>query len=342
MLKPDQRLAVYMEGAVEDPSGKMGFGVLRYSPNPIACVVDSHAAGRSISEITQIPRDCPIVGSVNEAVQLGAEVLVLGIAPGGGLIPESWYPMIDAAVAAGLSIVNGLHDLLGPRYPQLRDGQWIWDIREEPANLSPGTGSAAFLTNKRVLMIGTDMAVGKMTAGLELRKSLQSMGVRTGFVATGQIGVTVTGGGIPLDAIRIDFASGAIEQEVVARREDEVVIIEGQGALIHPGSSANLPLLRGAMPTHFVLCHRAGQTRLARVEHTQIPPLREYIGLYESLSSACGTFPTPTTIGVALNTSHMASDSEANRACARLSSELGIPCVDPIRHGMTEIASSIV
>jgi uncharacterized NAD-dependent epimerase/dehydratase family protein len=340
VLKRDQRLAVYMEGAVQDPSGKMGFGVLRYSSNPIACVVDSHTAGQSISKLTRIPRECPIVASIQEAVDLGAEVLVLGIAPGGGLIPESWYSVIDNAVAAGMSIVNGLHDLLAPRYPQLRPAQWIWDIRVEPENLAPGTGAALFLTNKRVLMIGTDMAVGKMTAGLELRDSLQSLGASTGFVATGQIGITITGGGVPLDAIRIDFASGAIEREVVERAGDDVVIVEGQGALIHPGSSANLPLLRGAMPSHFVLCHRAGQTRLARVEHTHIPPLRDYIELYESLASACGTFPKPKTVGVALNTAHV-PEEDAAAACKQVEDELGLPCVDPIRHGMERIAAAI-
>jgi uncharacterized NAD-dependent epimerase/dehydratase family protein len=340
VLKPDQKVAVYMEGAVQDPSGKMGFGVLRYSTNPIACVVDSHTAGQSISKLTNIPRECPIVSSVQEAVELGADVLVLGIAPGGGLIPESWYPVIDAAVRSGLSIVNGLHDLLAPRYQELAPGQWVWDIRVEPDDLAPGTGAALFLRNKRLLMIGTDMAVGKMTAGLELRKALQARGLRTGFVATGQIGITITGGGVPLDAIRVDFASGAIEREVMARKEDDVVIIEGQGALIHPGSSANLPLLRGAMPTHFVLCHRAGQTRLARVEHTHIPPLGKYIRLYEALASSCGTFPTPKTVGVALNTAHLDS-ADADRACRELEDELRLPCVDPIRHGMDRIAAEI-
>jgi uncharacterized NAD-dependent epimerase/dehydratase family protein len=342
VLKRDQRLAIYMENAVQDESGKMGFGVLRYSPNPIACVVDSKVAGKSISALTGIKRDCPIVASVQEAVNLGAEVLVLGIAPSGGLIPESWYPVIDSAVRAGLSIVNGLHDLLGPRYAHLRQGQWIWDIRVEPANLSPGTGAAASLANKRVLMIGTDMAVGKMTAGLELQKALQEMGVFTGFVATGQIGVTITGGGVPLDAIRVDFASGAIQREVLARAGNPVVIIEGQGALVHPGSSATLPLLRGSMPTHLVLCHRAGFDHLQKLPVVRIPPLPEYIRLYEDLAKACGSFPMPKTIGVALNTAHLKDQGEAVEACDKIAAELGLPCVDPIRHGMTAIAEALL
>ncbi|MEZ0324498.1 MAG: DUF1611 domain-containing protein [Fimbriimonas sp.] len=338
MLRRDQRLAIYMEGAVKDRSGKMGYGVLRYSPNPITCVVDSNMAGQDLAILTGIPTNVPIVATVEEAVALGSDVFVLGIAPSGGLIPQSWYPVIDTAVRSGLCIVNGLHDLLGPRYDQLQPGQWIWDIRLEPPGIGPGTGEAAKLTNRRVLFIGTDMAVGKMTAGLELQKALIARQVRTGFVATGQIGMTITGGGVPLDAIRIDFASGAIQREILARADDDVVIIEGQGALIHPGSSANLPLLRGSMPTHFVLCHRAGQKELTILEHIRIPPLGDYIRLYEELASARGAFETPVTVGVALNTSHIADDDEAKRACEELAKELGLPCTDPVRHGMDAIA----
>src|SRR5688572_13347757 len=106
MLRKDQRIAIYMEGSVADYSGKMGFGILRYSPNPLACIVDSHTAGGNAKDYTGIPRDVPIVATVEEAAAVGSEVFVLGIAPAGGLIPESWYPVIDKAVNSGMSIVN--------------------------------------------------------------------------------------------------------------------------------------------------------------------------------------------------------------------------------------------
>ena len=58
------------------------------------------------------------------------------------------------------------------------------------------------LNNKRILFIGTDMAVGKMTAALEIYKWGLDHKINVGFVATGQIGITVTGDGIPLDAFK--------------------------------------------------------------------------------------------------------------------------------------------
>lgn len=348
MLDPGLRLAIYMEGAVLGPYGKMGFGILRYSHNPIACVIDSETAGRSIKELTGIDRECPIVSSVEAAKQLGGQVFVLGIAPHGGLIPPSWWPMIDRAVELGFSILNGLHDLIGPRYPQLAGSpqpasQFVWDIRIEPKGIGTGNGAAAGLDGTRLLLIGTDMAVGKMTAGLEIGKEASRRKIPTGFIATGQIGISITGEGIPLDAIRVDFASGAVQGEVMRHYErgEKLIIVEGQGSLIHPGSTANLPLLRGACPTHLVMCHRAGQQRLLSVPEVCIPPLRRIIRLYEDLAEACGSFPRPVTVGVALNTSHLPAH-EAEDACREISEDVGLPCVDPIRHGAGVLVDAIL
>src|SRR5258707_194110 len=114
-----------MQGAVHGPSGKMGFGMLRHSPNPIVCIVDSETAGQDVRALTGIYRECPIVSSIDEAHALGATVFALGIAPPGGLIPASWVPDIDRAVSLGMCVINGLHDLLAPRYPSLAAGKWI-------------------------------------------------------------------------------------------------------------------------------------------------------------------------------------------------------------------------
>ena len=342
MLKRDQKIAIYMEGAIHSYGGKMGFGVLRYSQNPIVCVIDSETAGQDVKDVIGISRSCPIVASVEEARQLGSEVLLLGIAPPGGLIPSPWYEFIDKAVYSGMSIVNGLHDLLAPRYPILAPNQFIWDIRVEPTGLKPGTGLAGTLTNRRALLIGTDMGIGKMTAGLEIYRVAREKGISAEFVATGQIGITITGAGVPLDAIRVDFSTGAIEREVLSHRDAELVIIEGQGSLCHPSSTANMALLRGSMPTHFILCHRAGQRAIGTLPHVPIPPLGDFIRLYESLATACGTFIQPITVGVALNTAHVVSEEEALVACHEIENELGLPCVDPVRHGPDRLVEALM
>lgn len=340
MIGRDQPLAIFMEGALGEDIGKMGYGVLRYSPNPVSCVIDSRFRGGRLSDVVETPRDCAIVGSIAEAKALGAEVLILGIANSGGVMPPEWLAEIDKAVEAGMSVVNGLHDRLSLRYTNLKEGQRIWDIRQEPEGLMPGKGLARHLTNTRVLMIGTDMAVGKMTAGLEIYRAAREQGVNAEFIATGQIGITVTGRGVPLDAVRVDFASGAIEREVLAVSDADLVIVEGQGALIHPGSTANLPLLRGSCPTHLVLCVRAGQTHLRRLPEIEIPPLKEYIQLYEELGAACGTLPRPKCVAVCANTFGL-GEEEARSEVDRIRNETGLATTDPVRFGVDEVVVAL-
>lgn len=340
MLSRDQKLAIYMEGELAGDYAKMCHGILRYSPNPVAAVIDSKFAGRDVKEVVPSPRSAPVVATIDDALAKGAEVFVLGIALPGGHIPDFWYPAIDEAVGRGMCVVNGLHDRLNPRYPNLKPGQWIWDIRVEPEGLGTGTGAAAKLKNKRVLLIGTDMAIGKMTAGLELYRSAREKGVRAGFVATGQIGIVISGKGVPLDAVRVDYASGAVEREVISLPFDDLVIVEGQGALIHPGSTANLPLLRGSCPTHLILCHKARQETLRSYKDIKIPPLRDYAKLYEDLGEACGTYPRPQTVALCLNTSAL-EEEEAKAEKEKLAAETGWPVVDPVRDGAETLLEAI-
>ncbi len=341
MLKPSDPVALFVEGYVGRPEAKMALGLLRYAPNRVVCAVDSGTAGRRFGEFhPSLPRDCPILPSVEAAAAAGATVLVLGTAPSGGRIPEADYPHLDRAVAAGLSLVNGLHDKLAPRYPGLRPGQWVWDVRTEPAGIGVAEGRAAALPNRRLLMIGTDMAIGKMSAGLEIHREALARGIRSEFVATGQIGMVITGGGVPLDAVKVDYACGAMEAAVLQRASAELIVVEGQGSLAHPGSTSALPLLRGSAPTDLVLCHRAGQATLGKLPRIPIPPLRRLIRLYEDLGEACGTFPRPHTGGIALNTAHL-SREEAEAAIAALAEETGMIVADPVRFGAGPLVDAL-
>lgn len=335
MIRPGQKLALYMEGHVGTSNGKMGYGVLRYSPHEVVCTVDSAKAGSDMTLEMGIAGACPIVASVDDAKRLGADVLILGVANSGGFIPPDWYAQLDHAVGLGLSLVNGLHDKLAPRYAgTLALGQWCWDVREEPTGLTIGTGAARHLPNRRVLFVGTDMAVGKMTAALEMWKGVRAHGRTSEFIATGQTGITISGKGIPLDAIRVDYATAAVERAVLAAKDADFVFVEGQGALAHPGSTSTLPLMRGSCPTHLVLCHRAGQTALEDAPDVRIPELRRYFELYADVAEAAGVFARPMLLGGCLNTAHLSSDGDARAAVDKFTTELGVAATDPVRFGV--------
>tara|TARA_Y100000385_G_scaffold290913_1_gene366054 strand:+ start:1677 stop:2705 length:1029 start_codon:yes stop_codon:yes gene_type:complete len=337
------RIALFTEQYLGTIYAKMAYGLMRYRPQDIVCVVDSKFNGQKVKDVSEYDFDIPIVKNVDEAVELGSNTLVLGIAPSGGKLPDDWNAPIMTALQKGMSIWNGLHDRLGEKFEKeiCRSDQKIWDIRVPDFTPQIGMARAASLKNKRVLMIGTDMAIGKMTAGLELYQALQKSGQEVDFLATGQIGISITGKGIPLDAFIVDKACGAVEQLVMDAAHKDIVIIEGQGSLLNPGSTATLPLMRGACPTHLVLCHKADQKHILDLENIVIPDLSEFIKLNEDLASSCSTLPKAKCIGMALNTS-MLSETAALDEIKKWEDRLGLPVTDVVRFGSDKLVDRLV
>ena len=334
-----------MHGAVLSSYGKMGFGLMRYGVAPTVVVIDRETAGGNLRELTGIPCDAPIVASVSKALEFGPDTLVPAVAPAGGILPPEWTADIREGVAAGLNLVNGLHAPLADHpelTPLLREGQWIWDIRQEPPGLENGLGRAKDVLAKRVLFVGTDMANGKMTAAIEMDRAARARGIRSKFLATGQIGIAIAGEGVALDAVRIDFATGAVEQMVLRHGIDkDLLFIEGQGSLLHPASTASYALLRGAMPTHLILVHRAGQESIFRAPWVRIPSLPDVIALHESVASACGSLPSARVAGIALNCANL-SESEARNEVQRIRAETGLPTTDVIRFGVSDLLDAVL
>ena len=341
MLDKKKKIAIYMEGHLFSENGKMGFGALRYLSNPIVAVIDSENEGKNISEITPISRDVPIIKNIDIAIDNGAEVLLLGIANSGGQIPKSWFPIINLAIEKGLSIINGLHNLLALKYSKkIKKEQWIWDVRVPQFIPEIASRKAATLKNKRILCVGTDMAVGKMTTSLELYKWAKENKIKCGFIATGQIGITVTGSGIPLDAYKVDHACGAVEQMVMDQSSKDWILIEGQGSLLHPGSTATIPLLRGSCPTHLILCDRSDINHLRDHEGIKKPNLKNIISLYENIACCHGIFPEAKVIGISLNTSNLDSVL-AKKMIDFWESETKLPVSDVVRYGPKKLGDAI-
>jgi uncharacterized NAD-dependent epimerase/dehydratase family protein len=342
MFNSNQKICIYMEGALDNDSGKMGFGLMRFSNHPITCVIDSNYAGKTVQEVIGLSYTIAIVATVEQALALGSEIMVLGIAPSGGKFPDAWEAPVEYALKNGLSLINGLHDDLNTRFGKLLTTNRIWDVRKPKSAYPIATGKAAKLTNKRILMVGTDMAAGKMTAGLELYAALKGKGISVGFVPTGQIGITLMGNGIPLDAIKVDQAAGAVEEAVLEQADKDIVIIEGQGSLAHPGSTATLPLMRGSQATHLIVCHKAYHSHLRYpVSHIPIPPLNEFIKLNEAVAHVCGSLNKAKAIGVALNTYEMDEATAAERM-TETQALTGLPTTDVVRFGTQPLVDAIL
>ena len=341
MLTAKNRVVILLEGGIKGHHGKTGLAFLRYSNTDIVAVIDRTCAGKSLIELTGIEQDIPIVANIQAALTYKPDALLIGIAPSGGQLPPSLKEEITIAVKAGISIVNGLHTLLTPQFHNLQPGQWIWDIRQEPSGLSIGKAQARSLDAPRILTVGTDMAIGKMSTSLELYRAALRQGIKAQFIGTGQAGIAIAGQGIPLDAVRVDFAAGAVEKTVLDLGKDkDLILIEGQGSLLHPGSTATLPLIRGSQPTGLILAHRAGAKHIRDLPDVLIPPLPEVIQLYETVASAGGTFGEVRVKAIALNTFGM-DTATANRAIESTTELTGLPCSDVVRFGGETLLSTI-
>ncbi len=341
-LTAKHRVAILLHEGIRGTHGKTGLAYLRYGEASIVAVIDCQCAGESLAKLTGINREIPIVTSVQEALAYQPDVLLIGIAPSGGALPDAWWEEIKQGVAAGVSLVNGLHTPMAGKFTSLLPGQWIWDIRQEPKTLAIGQAKARSLTCQRLLTVGTDMAIGKMSTSLELHRAAERQGIKSKFLATGQGGLMIAGDGIALDAIRLDFAAGAVEQMVLDFGDDyEVLWIEGQGSLLHPGSTATLPLMRGSQPTGLVLVHRAGQVHIRDLPDVLIPSLGKVIPLYESVASAGGTFGEVKIKAIALNTFHLNRET-TQTAIATIQQETGLACTDVVRFGADALLAAVL
>jgi uncharacterized NAD-dependent epimerase/dehydratase family protein len=312
-------------GDTTEPSfAKTAFGLRDWVPE--RCIGEWACEEATVT--TGLPRLTP-----QEAYARGARGLVIGVANTGGVIGESWVPLLVEALRAGLDLVSGLHAKLRD-VPELseaavRTGRRLIDVRVPPASIPIATGRKR--PGKRLLTVGTDCALGKKYTALALARAIAERGLPVDFRATGQTGILIAGGGMPMDAVVADFEAGAAEVLSPDAAADHWDVIEGQGSLLHPSYAAvSLGLLHGSQPDVFVVCHEPGRKCLVGHPEFAIPSLPEMIDL--TLRLGRRTNPAIRCGGVSLNTSALDATA-ARELLARESLQLGLPAADPIRQG---------
>ena len=333
-----RRYAVLAEGRLRD--AKTAHGVLRYGRDEVVAVLDSTLAGQTVGGAMPglLPgpeRDAPIVASLEEALALGPTSVLVGVAPAGGRLPGEWMETLRGAAEAGLEIVGGLHQRLAPEFP----GAEVWDVREPPAEVPIFSGEGLAVGPKVALTVGTDAAIGKMTAALEVERAAREAGVSTGFVPTGQTGVIVAGWGVCVDAVVSDFVAGVSEMLVLqaAKSSPDLILVEGQGSLAHPAySGVTLGLLHGSCPDCLILCvspdEAPGYAGVLR------PTPARAARLYEEVAALVKPAPV---VAVSANTRGL-SDEDALVFVGRVADETGLPTADPFRTSAKPILEAVL
>mgnify|MGYP003564847552 CR=1 FL=1 len=279
--------------------------------------------------------------SLEQAQQAGAQSIVLGVAMVGGAIPRDWIPLLVDALESGMDVVAGFHTRLSS-FPELvdaaeRGGANLVDVRVPPADIPVGTGVKR--SGRRLLTVGTDCALGKKYTALGLAKGMTEAGMNADFRATGQTGILIAGGGVPLDAVVSDFLVGAAEMISPDNSDDHWDVIEGQGALFHPGyAPVSMGLLIGSQPDAFVVCTEAGRETIRGWDSFALPEIEAVIERTIEIGRQFN--PEIRCVGISANTRHLDDDARADYLAA-LAERYDLPAIDPVATGVTDVVERL-
>jgi len=279
--------------------------------------------------------------TLQEAWDAGARTLVIGVANRGGIISQAWKDVLIEALNMGYDLASGLHNLLRDENDLVAAarvaGRTLHDVRIPSVAYPIATGVKR--SGKRCLAVGTDCSVGKMYTGLAMDAEMRKRGMKTTFRPTGQTGILITGGGVPLDAVVADFMAGAVEYLTPDNDDDHWDHIEGQGSLFHASySGVTMALVHGGRPDALILSHEPTRKHMRGLSWCDLPSL-------ESLRDTALTFarvvnPACQVVGISVNTQHL-SEEDANACLNKIEHRMGLPTVDPFRHGAGRLVDAL-
>ncbi|MDA1028656.1 MAG: DUF1611 domain-containing protein [Bacteroidetes bacterium] len=290
---------VYCAHCLDSTRGKTAHGLIRFTERfDVRAVIDPVFAGQDAGAFLD-GRDngIPIVATLKEAIDRlpdGSGAFVVGLATDGGVLPDHARVAVAKAISNGLDVYSGLHVFLSEDEELIKlaavHNVTLFDVRKPPhrRDLHFYEGKVREVQSVRVLVLGTDSASGKRTTAWILRNALKAKGYSAEMIGTGQT-AWMQGArfSIRLDSLVNDFVAGEIEH-VVRRAWHEaapdVVIVEGQGALLHPAYPGGLELVASVQPDVLLLQDVPSRKTFDGFEDLPMPLMSRQIQALELLS----------------------------------------------------------
>lgn len=333
---------VLTDGMLHTNAAKTAHGLIRGSERfQIKAIIDRNHAGGDAGQILDgKPRQIPIFASVQEALATTSETIrycIIGLAFAGGKIPTEIQGTLKEAIAAKMSIVNGLHEFLSSKQEFVElaheHGVDLIDIRKPKTieEMQYWSGRIYSVQAPRIAVLGTDCSLGKRTTARFLVEACRQSGLTAEMIYTGQTGwMQGNKYGFIFDSTINDFVSGELESAIVRCDEEvhpDLMFLEGQSSLRNPlGPCGAEYFLSGA--ARYVILQHSPYRRCFKGTDVEMPSLASELQLIRFYGAEVLT--------LTLNTSHLSLD-EARIYQRQYREEFGIPVVLPIEDGVSEI-----
>jgi uncharacterized NAD-dependent epimerase/dehydratase family protein len=339
------KAVVYCEHEYLTANGKTAHGLVRHTDRyDIVGVVDSSVpAGDAGAILDGKNRGIPLFSSLEEAYRkTSPKVFIVGAVSEGGILPEGYDQAVAWALSHGLDVVSGLHYFLSDdeRFASIaaKNGCSITDVRKIFRDYKRFyTGEVSQVGSIRIASLGTDSAIGKRTTSVLLVHELRRRGRKADMIFTGQTGwMQGWSHGIVLDAMINDFVSGGIEGAILDSWRDEkpeVIIIEGQGSLVHPFFPGGFEIMAAGQIHGFILQDAPGRPHLDGFPSFPMPDPGRVVKIAELLSQR-------PLIGIGLNHEGLTQE-EVGKVKTKLEKRFKVPVEDPVVDGVAKMADAI-
>jgi uncharacterized NAD-dependent epimerase/dehydratase family protein len=336
---------ILTNGLLATADAKTAHGLIRGTDRfEIQGVIDQNHAGRDAGDILDgICRNIPVfsdMGSCLAASDRKPDFAIIGVALSGGRLDSHWQELIHSIISQGISIVNGMHMLLGeiPSFAHAAKKHHvkIIDIRKHKPydQLNFWSGRIFDMKIPRLAVLGTDCALGKRTTSRMIVDTCRQAGMAAEMIYTGQTGwLQGNAYGFILDTTINDFVSGEVEAAIIRCEQaacPDIMVIEGQSGMRNPSGPCGAEIIVSGNIKGVVLQHTPFRKYFDGTESLgcMLPDIDNEIKLIEMYGTRV--------IAVTLNGTGGTREDLATFRSA-LEKKTGIPVVCPLEESMEKL-----